>query len=116
MLRSMVARRNPSRPRPDRIARLYAEVNRDTALTRAHSLRREKDVAGARAAAREAARWDRQAQELLRREQLAQAEEQRAHFARLGIERVEAGDIPGARNAAKEAERWDRLAKKLGSA
>ena len=115
MLQGMVARKRPSRLQPNRIERFYAEVSRDTALKRAASLRHEKDLAGARAAAREADQWDRQAQELLQREKLAEAEERRNYFARLGIEMVEAGDMPGARKAAREAERWDRVVKKLGS-
>jgi hypothetical protein len=36
--------------------------------------------------AREAADWDRQAQELLQREKLADAEQRRDSFARMGIE------------------------------
>lgn len=113
MLRCMVARNRP-RARPDRVERFYAEVKRDAALRRADGFRRARDREGARQAAREAARWDRQAQELLSREKMAEAEQRRDYFARLGIELAAAGDMRGARKAAQEAERWDREAKGLG--
>jgi hypothetical protein len=111
----MVARNRPTKPRPNRIERFYAEVRRDSALSRAAGLRRAKDRKGAKAAAQEAAKWDQQAQELLNREKLANAELRRDYFARMGIELAESGDMPGARKAAKEAERWDREVKKLSS-
>lgn len=113
MLQCMIATRRPPRLQANRIERFYAEVKRDDALKRAVSLRAAKDAAGARAAAREAAEWDRQAQELLKREKLADAQERRDYFARLGIELAESGDLSGARKAAKQAERWEREAKKL---
>ena len=77
-------------------------------MRRGEGFRRARDREGARRAAREAARWDRQAQELLSREKMAEAEQRRDYFARLGIELGAAGDMRGARMAAQEAERWDR--------
>lgn len=115
MLRCMVERNRPARVRPNRIERFYAEVRRDNALKRAADLRQAKDLRGAREAAREAARYDLQAQELLQRERLADAEQRRDYFARVGIELAESGDIVGARKAAAEAERWDRVVKRLQS-
>ncbi len=115
MLACMVARHRPPPKPPNVIERAYAQAKRDDALRQAGEFRLTGNLAAARRSAREAARWDREVQELLQREKRADAKQRRDYFAKIGIELAEAGDLRGARAAAKEAQHWDRVVRKLGS-
>ena len=100
-------------PRPEGIARIYAEVRRDEALRRYQLLAQEGKRKEANVAKREASRQDLLVKELRAREERVQAEHERDRLARLGIELAEAGRIQEARGVAARAERWNAVVKRL---
>ena len=105
--------KTPPLPRPDVIARIYAEHHRDEALRRHKLLAAQGRRKDAKAALREANRQDRLVKQLRAREERVEAESERDRLAQRGIELVEAGHLPEARAVAAQAEKWNRRVKRL---
>jgi hypothetical protein len=109
----MGTRRHPPPRAPDAIARIYAEARRDACARQALELSEAGKVSEARKLAKEAAKWEQEARELLAAEEYAQAVRRRNEAARKGIAAAEAGDLATARQLQREAQRWDRAARRL---